>query len=242
MAFVGKDVRRIYNLVESGTLGEAPYADFVLEYPDDPRVSTSKILFEDETYRIYLESCLLATSDLSEIAELLGIDLETVEFYSKIYYDVAGLSVLQKVKLVQSCKNEEEKRLKLWAVSQGLNFLAWRLGFKVEVSPVDGIRSLYADSFFKAKEAFFNGNTVDASREALKWAKMAMDSAKLLKSWVTDMDAANEELELALREVTGDSIDFGDIAEMYASNGEEFLETEAGQGIEQILKENASQD
>ena len=240
MTFVGKDVRRVYSLVKSGTSGEDAYADLVLNNPQDPRVETSKVIFDDDTYRKYLESCLLATEDLPEISELLGIELEVVQFYSKVYYDVSGLSVLQKVKLVQSCIDQEEKRLKLWAVSQGLKFLAWRLGFKVEISPVDGVRSIYSDSFFKAKEAFFNGNTVDASREALKWAKMAMDSAKLLKSWVTDMDAANEELELALREVTANDIEYGNISEIYEQNGEDFIESSVGDSIDQILKENAS--
>ena len=68
----------------------------------------------------------------------------------------------------------------------------------------------------------------------------SLDSAKVLKSWVSDMDEASKELELALRDVNADNINFGDIASIYADNGEIFEETTAGADIEQLLKENAS--
>lgn len=240
MAFVGRDVRRVLSLIQSRKTGQDAYADLVLSDPENRLVKDSAVLFEDDTYRKYIEACILASDDLPEIAALLGLDLDTLEFYSKVYYDAVGLTVLQKVKLAQSCLDIEEKALKMWAVSQGLKFLAWRLGFKVEISPVEGVKSLYADSFFKAKEAFFSSGTSKSSQEALRWAKMAMDGAKVLKSWVTDMDAANEEIRLALKEVNVGNIDFGDINEVYESNGEVFEESVVGDDIEKILKQNAS--
>ena len=56
------------------------------------------------------------------------------------------------------------------------------------------------------------------------------------------MDAANEEIRLALKEVNAGNIDFGDINEIYESNGEVFEESAVGDDIEKILKQNASSE
>lgn len=240
--FVGRDVRRVLKLVKAGTLGVDATADLVLSNPTDYLVETSKLLYEDYTYRTYIEAALLASRDSSAIAALFGVEKDLIEFYASVYYDVFQLTVIQRLRLVELCEDPNEKNLKLWGVSQGLDFLAWRLGFKVEISPVEGMKALYSDSFFKAKEAFFNSNSAEASKEALKWAKQAFDSAKVLKSWVSDMDEASKELELALKDLNADNINFGDISNIYLENGEIFEETTAGADIEQLLKENASSE
>ena len=56
------------------------------------------------------------------------------------------------------------------------------------------------------------------------------------------MDEASKELELALKDLNADNINFGDISNIYLENGEIFEETTAGADIEQLLKENASSE
>ena len=237
--FLGRDVRRVYRLIKEGITGVDETADICLTSPEHYYVSSSRMLFEDPTYRKLIESALLASDDVHAIATLFGIEKELVEFYSSVYYNVTGLTPLQKVRLVEICDDPQEKTMKLWAVSQGLSFLAWRLGVKVDISPVEGMRSLYADSFFRAKEAFFNANSTQASREALKWAKQASESAKILKSWVSDTDAAKKDLEMALAEVTEDTVNFGNIEKLLSDNGETFIESKVSD-LNQILKENST--
>jgi hypothetical protein len=97
-----------------------------------------------------------------------------------------------------------EAALKLWALSQGLTFIAWRMGRQVQVSPVEGLQDLFTTCIYKAKEAIFSGNVSEASKESTKWVKLSMDIARLLKIWVMDSAAAKKDIELALQEVVPD--------------------------------------
>ena len=78
--FVGRDVRRVLKLVKAGTLGVDATADLVLSNPTDYLVETSKLLYEDYTYRTYIEAALLASRDSSAIAALFGVEKELIEF------------------------------------------------------------------------------------------------------------------------------------------------------------------
>jgi hypothetical protein len=64
---------------------------------------------------------------------------------------------------------------------------------------------------YRSKEAFFNKNNSEASKEAIKWSKMSLDVARLIKLWVMDSSAARKDLELALDRVTPD---FGDVSDL----------------------------
>ena len=99
----------------------------------------------------YIEACLLATDDISKIADIIDVDEEVVDIYQKVYYDIAGLDRLTKLRMIETVKDEREQQLKLWAVSQGIDFIAWRLGTVPKISPVEGLTSIYSDCFFKAK-------------------------------------------------------------------------------------------
>lgn len=239
--FSGREVRKVLFLAQKGERGIDASTDFILDNPEDYLVQSAFRIFNDLQYRSYIEAALLATNDLSEIATTFGIELELVEFYARCFYNVTGLSPLQKARLVELCEDKTEKMMKMWGLSQGLKFLAWRLGLKVEISPVEGMYSIYADSFFKAKEAFFNPNAAEASKESLKWSRQAFEAAKVIKSWVSDVDAARKELELALDEVNSTNVDFGDISDVYKQNGEVYVEEEV-MSIDEVMKQNASQE
>lgn len=239
--FSEREVRKVISLVQKGERGIDPSVDFILDNPEDYLVVAAYKIYNDVHYRSYLEAALLSTNHLPDIAEMFSLELELVEFYTRCFYNVTGLGPLQKAKLVDICEDKIEKNLKLWGVSQGLKFLAWRMGVKVELSPVEGMYSLYADSFFKSKEAFFNPNAAEASKESLKWSRQAFEAAKVIKSWVSDVDAAREDLNLALEEVNSTNIDFGDIESIFEENGEEYVEEEVT-SIEEIMKQNASEE
>ena len=114
------------------------------------------------------------------------------------------LDKLSKIEHLESIEDDQEKMLKLWAIGQGLTFLAWRLGDKVTLSPIDGLVELYSTAAYKAKEAMYSSSSSDSSKEALRWTKMSADLARLLKLWTLDSAAAKKELEVAIRDVIPD--------------------------------------
>lgn len=204
--------------------GQDPLVDAFLQDPLPPTYKYCLTILNNPALKTYLEAGLLTDADLDRIAEVIELPLDVVEIYYKTFYPVRNLSRIEKLFLVETCDNDTEKNLKRWAVTQGFDFLAWRMGAKVDISPVDGMSSLYADCYFKAKEAFFNANSAEASKEALKWAKQAAEISRVLKAWVTNNKEAMKDIEIALDSLTEDDVEFGDIQQIAEDNGEEFIE------------------
>lgn len=238
--FTLKEIVEREGIIARGERGKDPLADLFLQ--DTLSETQIKVLelVKNPVYRSYIEASLLATDDVQEISDLIGISYEVLALFRECFYPVTNLTKFEKVYLVELGSSVEDKNLKRWAVTQGMDFLAWRMGFKVEISPVEGMSSLYADCFFKAKEAFFNVNSTEASKEALKWAKQASDISRLLKSWVSNNKEASSEIEIALENCTEESLEFGDLTEITESNGEEldFVKPEFG-SFDEILDQNS---
>jgi len=148
--------------------------------------------------RLYLEAALLATPDNNLIADMFGLPLVVIEEYVSRHYRVRLASKLAKLEHVHSIQDTEEKNLKMWAITQGIEFVQWRLGMPVEVSAVEGMQRLFPDCVFKAKEAFFAAATSDNDAEARKWAMVALAVGRSLKLWVTDKKGLLDDLELAV--------------------------------------------
>lgn len=180
----------------------------------------------------YVEACLLATSNLPEVAELLEVPVEVLVEYERDHFPYGRLTRLAKLEYLDSIEDPQEKQLKLWAVTQGFNFIKWRLGFDVEISPIEGVKTLYADSIYKAKEAFFNHNDTNSSKEALRWVNQATFLAKMLKAWVADNKEAMADIELALEKLDGSNVEFPTIESVddtpeLLSDDKQFKELEA---------------
>lgn len=184
--------------------GEDELVDDILSNPTGSNgllFTKVKPLNENDMKRHYVEACLLASSDFKEIGRILDIDEELIEFYSKIYYITDDMDRLDKVQMA-NVRNKDESTLKLWGLTEGLGFLAWRLGKRTDVTPpLDGLKQLFDTCLFKAKEAFFNTSASKASQESTKWVKLSMDVARLLKAWSTDGNEAQKELEIRVKEV-----------------------------------------
>lgn len=209
MALVRK-LNEIDLLVRSSRRGEHPMADAIL---DDENCQEAKWhrkgleIRESKLRRNYIEACLLGSNDFAKIGELLELEPEFIEFFEKVFYNVSGLDRLERLELLDG----ETDSLKLWAISQGLDFIAWRLGKPVSISPIEGLKDLFNTCVYKSKEAVFNKNASEASKESVKWVKLSIDIARLLKIWVMDSAAAKKDLELALEKVIPD---FGDIEDL----------------------------
>lgn len=158
--------------------------------------------------RSYVEACLLATNKLEEISDLLQIPMEILVEYERQVFPYGRHTRLAKLEYLESLSDGADRQLKLWAITQGFDFIKWRLGFKVEISPIDGMQTLYADCIFKAKEAFFNHNDTNSSKEALKWVGQSMFLAKIIKSWVADSKEAMKDIEIALQQLDGSNTTF----------------------------------
>jgi hypothetical protein len=186
--------------------GVDPLVDLLLSEVDCPeRRAYLKIIpiKESKLKKGYVEAALLCSNDFEAISNILELPVDVVEMYSKIFYDVTECDKLTKMELLD-VRDKDEANLKLWALSQGLEFIAWRMGKAVTISPIDGLVDLFTTCVYKSKEAMFSGNVAEASKEATKWTKLSMDIARLLKVWTTDTHAARQELEIAIREVVPD--------------------------------------
>lgn len=205
--------------IRTGRKGHDPLVDLILNEPDSYEGKLflrAQELYENELKKRYIEACLLATTDISKIVPLLEIDAEVLIHYSKIYYDIEGMDHLDRIQLA-SVKNKEEASLKMWALTQGLDFLAWRLGKRADVTPpLDGLKQLFDTCLYKAKEAFFNSNVTKASQESTRWVKLSMDIARLLKAWSSEGSDAQKDLEIRIKEVVADFPSVGNFHDLFA--------------------------
>jgi len=165
-------------------------------------------IHENNTQRVYVEACLLATDNLSEISAALELPEQILAQYKDKYFPISRGIKLDKFEYISGIKDDNERQLKLWAVTQGFEFIKWRLGLHVEITPLEGVQSLYVDCVYKAKEAFYSHNATDSSKEALKWVNEAVTVAKLIKSWVADNKEAMKDIELALEKLDGETVKF----------------------------------
>lgn len=149
----------------------------------------------------YVEASLLCETDLSKISEVLDVPVPILEVYKEFFFEVEGLDKLSKIEHIETVEDDNEKSLKLWALGQGLNFISWRIGNKVTLSPVTGLEEMYSMCLYKSREAVYSGNYSESSKEAIKWTKLAADVARLLKVWTLDNDAAKADLNIAIREI-----------------------------------------
>lgn len=190
-------------LIKNNALGVDPLVDSVLTEGSPERALYTRALTinKSDLKRRYLESCLLASGDIERISTILELPEDLVVMYRDVFYNVTDLDKLSKLELLD-VSDREEHAMKVWALSQGLEFIEWRLGKVVAVNPVEGLKDLFTMAMFKAKESMFSGNAAEASKEGVKWSKLATDMARLLKIYVLDTDAAKKDIELALKEVT----------------------------------------
>lgn len=200
-------------LIRSKTLG----VDFLVDQILSEENNAEKTLFnhalvinKSKLKKRYVESCLLASNDFERISDILDIPLDVLIMYRDIYYDVSECDKLSKLELMD-VSDREEHLMKLWALSQGLDFIEWRLGRQVQINPVDGLRDLFTTCVYKSKEAMFSGNASASSSEATKWTKLSLDIARMLKVWTSDVDAAKRDIELALAEVIPEFKSFADL-------------------------------
>lgn len=195
-------------LLAKGTKDVDQLVDSLLDGAFPELVAAATALYKDRTQKMYVESSLLATNDLTVVSRFLELDVPLLEMYRSLYFDVAHFTKLQRMAYLDGLKDGPERNMKAWALTQGVRFLEWRFGNDVKISPVEGLSAIFADCYYKSKEAFFNGNSSEASKEAAKWTKQTVEVARLLKSWVTDADAAMQDINIALEQYMGDDISF----------------------------------
>lgn len=205
-----------YILIKNKATGRDPLVDLILSGDEKtvPLYERARKIHLSSLKRGYVEACMLASTDLLQISEIIEIPVDTLDMYRKVFFDIEGYDKLSMLELIESSDNPEDRGMKLWAMSQGLSFVAWRLGKAVNVNPVEGLQELFTLSIFKSKEALFSGNASESSKEATKWTKLSMDLARLLKAWVMDSNAARKDIEIALMEVIPDFKGFDSLDEL----------------------------
>lgn len=198
-----------YELIKKEITGKDSRVDNIIAATDPVLMelyAKALAINKSKLRKSYVEAALICERDLAKISKVLDVPVEVLEVYKEFFFETEGLDKLGKIEHIESVKDENEKHLKLWAIGQGLNFIAWRLGDKVTLSPIDGLVEMFSTCMYKAKEAVYNGNTSESSKEAIKWTKLSADIARLLKVWVMDNAAAKADLEIAIKEVVPDFV------------------------------------
>jgi hypothetical protein len=205
-----------YVLVKKEITGKDQRVDAILSSSDPILVDLyhkSLLINKSQLRKSYVEASLLCEPDLTKISEILEVPLNVLEVYHEFFFDVKNLDKLGKIEHIESIKDTNERQLKLWALGQKMSFIAWRLGDKVSLSPVDGLIEMFSTCMYKAKESVYSNNSSESSKEAIKWTKMSADIARLLKVWTMDNAAAKTDLEIAIREVVPDFIGIDSLLE-----------------------------
>ena len=194
-----------YKLIKSKTLGQDDRVDAIISNLDPELTllyNKALTLNISNLKRSYINSALLAEKDLSKISILLEIPLEVIEIYEEFFFNVTELDKLSKLEYIETVEDTREKTLNLWSLGCGnLSFLSWRMGNKTTISPIENLQEIHAMTAWKAKEALYSSNTAESSKEAIKWSKLSVDTARLVKAFVMDTDAAKQDLALAIAEV-----------------------------------------
>lgn len=166
-----------------------------------------KDIYEDRLVKIYVEACLLATEDYDQMSKVLELDKHVLMLYHDIYYDVQGLSRIHKTRLLSKIEDNDERQLKQWSMTSGMDFIQWRLGMITKISTMDSIVQLQSDAYFRSKEAFFSSNASQSSQEGLKWSKQAVHLTRLIAELEEEDDEdAADELYLELERITENNI------------------------------------
>lgn len=168
-------------------------------------------IYLSDTKRVYVEACLIASNNFTEINDIIGVPVDVISLYRDVFFNITDFDKLSMLELIESCRDESEKSMKIWALSQGLTFISWRLGKIVQTNPVDGLQELFTLCIYRGKEAMFSSNDGKNNQDATRWIKQATELARILKSWVMDSDAARKDIELALSSVIPDFQGFNDL-------------------------------
>ncbi len=147
--------------------------------------------------QLLLESALLTEATDEQIAEVFGYSSEKIK-EERERFKPSSFSRLEKLDYVTGIEDKTEKLYKLWAISNGLPFIQWKLGIIPTLDPVAALQQLFTDCLMKSRESIFLSNTSEESREAVKWTALSIQLGKLLKSWVLDSNQATLDLQLAL--------------------------------------------
>lgn len=231
-------------LIRRGEKGRDTLVDKILSEPDSPEAKLwpeCAEIFESRVKRGYIEACLMSCEDYGKISELLEVPPDILQLYEKTCFDIKGMDRLSKLDLLDKERDRDVLVMKMWALNQGLDFVAWRLGKKVDISPLDGLTEMFTMCVYKSKEALFNPNSSVASVESTKWAKLSLDIARMLKVWVLDNDVARRDLELAIKEVVPEFQSLDDVlaeAERIAQEPDDKPTPEAQAIMNEILSED----
>ena len=199
-----------------GVHGKDLLVDAILDgHVDYTAVAESKDMYEDKLMKSYVEACLLATEDFEDISETLEVDKHVIMLYHDIYYSVHDLSRIRKTRHLSKIEDSDERNLKQWSMTNGMDFIKWRLGLSTKKSTVDSIAQLQSDAYFRSKEAFFSSNGTTASIEGLKWSRQAVILTKLLSDLTgDDLEDASEDLGLELARLTEANIELPGIEDL----------------------------
>lgn len=196
--------------------GQDELVDSILNgFVDDQLLAECKDIYDDKLTKVYVEACLLATEDFEDIASALEISEHTLMLYHDLYYAVHDLSRIHKTRHLSKITDNDERNLKQWSLTSGMDFVKWRLGLLTKQSTLDSIIQLQSDAYFRSKEAFFNSNSTKAAAEGLKWSKQAASLAKLITELETgSSEDASDDLRIALAKISEDNIDLPGIEDL----------------------------
>lgn len=148
-------------------------------------------IFNLSTYKVHLETFLLADIDRAEIALILRLDPKVLEVYVNAFFDTDVFETyINRHAYVAGIRDRAEQDLKKeW--QKGIDYLKWRMGLSAETDAKKILTALLSETYYRFKAS--NNN-----KEAAKLCDLAVKVANKLVD-ATDSDKFMEDIKLALK-------------------------------------------
>lgn len=163
-------------------------------------------VFSHTYKREVIESFLLVGVTPKEIEEALSVDKKISAAYAHLFFDPTAFEDdLDRLEYAQSySRNEYGSMLKKFAVDNGKSSLLIRMSREnFKVSPTKVQNEVRATAYMLAQRAKSNPIDSDASKEAYRWAKLALHAALEADE---DITGGIEEITIALKS-TDETVD-----------------------------------
>ena len=149
----------------------------------DPSVEYPYGIFRTGKVRAVMEAFLIASDNNAQICEALSMPAEEIDIYRKLFFDTDTFRTdLELMVFLQEIPDENaSKALYKIAFHQGLGALRWHFcRDKGQVSPEVVIRSVMTDNYYRSLEQRGQQITSKVAKEAARFARTAMDCARIL--------------------------------------------------------------
>jgi len=172
---------------------------------EQPDAIRARDILGQTKLRPVLEALIICDASLKDITkyvvEVCGVKLskKTIDFYRHYFWNRDLLSSNEWLEYLESHPNGE---VLSQCYKQGLEYALWRLGYRVELSQKDVIRSVFHESAMRFFETTTSPNNRDTAMTAKMWAENIFKATE-------EMNKTGDEVRQVLDELKTVAIKLG---------------------------------